>query len=177
MLSRGLIDVLPDEASLAAMLAKEIGYILTTHKKEDTRFAFYDRLQFDDKKMFKHFDFERKPEEDAAASVKAEDLLKNSPYKDQLDTAEMFMAELQERARQIPNLISPRVGDAGLLKLSVAAKTGEEESARHRRRGIRKTYRCAAPRGTSQDGSVGRFPGTAEGQDRGNRRGPRENAV
>ena len=131
VLSRGLIDVLPDEASLAAMLAKEIGYILTTHKKEDTRFAFYDRLQFDDKKMFKHFDFERKPEEDAAASVKAEDLLKNSPYKDQLDTAEMFMAELQERARQIPNLISPRVGDAGLLKLSVAAKTGEEESARH----------------------------------------------
>jgi len=131
VLSRGLIDVLPDEGSLAAMLAKEIGYILTTHKKDDTRFAFYDRLQFDDKKMFKHFDFERKPDEDAAASVKAQDLLKNSPYKDQLDTAEMFMAELQARARQIPNLISPRVGDAGLLKLSVAAKTGDEESARH----------------------------------------------
>src|SRR5260370_41813868 len=43
----------------------------------------------------------------------------------------MFMAELQERARQIPNLISPRVGDAGLLKLSVAAKAEEGESARH----------------------------------------------
>jgi hypothetical protein len=28
-------------------------------------------------------------------------------------------------------LISPRVGDAGLLKLSVAAKTGEAETARH----------------------------------------------
>src|ERR1700688_3395792 len=131
VLSRGLVDVLPDEASLAAMLAKEMGYILTSQKKVDTRLAFYDRLKFDDKKMFQHFDFERKPEEDAAASAKAEDLLKNSPYKDQLGTAEMFMAELQDRAREIPNLISPRVGDAGLLKLSVAAKTEEGESARH----------------------------------------------
>jgi hypothetical protein len=131
VLSRGLIDVLPDEASLAAMLAKEMGYVLTNQKKADTRLAFYDRLQFDDKKMFQHFDFERKPEEDAAASTKASDLLKNSPYKDQLGTAEMFMAELLGRAREIPNLISPRVGDAGLLKLSVAAKTDEGESARH----------------------------------------------
>ena len=131
VLSRGLIDVLPDEASLAAMLAKEMGYVLTNQRKEDTRLAFYDRLQFEDKKMFQHFGFERKPEEDAAATAKASDLLKNSPYKDQLGTAEMFMAELLGRAREIPNLISPRVGDAGLLKLSVAAKTGEGESARH----------------------------------------------
>jgi hypothetical protein len=131
VLSRGLIDVLPDEASLAAMLAKEMGYILTTRKPVDTRLAFFDRLQFEDKKMFDHFDFDRKPEEDAAASAKASDLLKNSPYKDQLGTAEMFMAELLGRARQIPNLISPRVGDAGLLKLSVAAKPGDAESARH----------------------------------------------
>jgi hypothetical protein len=131
VLSRGLVDVLPDEASLAAMLAKEMGYVLTAQKNVDTQFAFYDRLQFDDKKMFKHFDFERKPEEDAAATAKASELLKNSPYKDQLGTAEMFMSELMGRASEIPNLISPRVGDAGLIKLSVAAKTGEGESARH----------------------------------------------
>jgi hypothetical protein len=131
VLSRGLIDVLPDEASLAAMLAKEIGYILTTRKRVDTRFAFYDRLQFSEQKIFQHFDFERKPEEDAAATAKAADLLKNSPYKDQLGTAEMFMAELHERAREIPNLISPRVGDAGLLKLPVAANAEGAESARH----------------------------------------------
>jgi hypothetical protein len=131
VLSRGLIDVLPDEASLAAMLAKEMGYILTSRKRVDTRFAFYDRLQFTEKKIFQHFDFERKPEEDAAASAKAAELLKNSPYKDQLGTVGMFTAELHERAREIPNLISPRVGDAGLLKLPMAAKAEEGESARH----------------------------------------------
>jgi hypothetical protein len=131
VLSRGLIDVLPDEASLAAMLAKEMGYILTSQKRPDTRLAFYDRLQFDEAKLFSHFDFERDPEEDAAATAKATDLLNNSPYKDQLGTAEMFMAELQQRGREIPNLISPRVGDAGLLKLSVSAKTEEANSATH----------------------------------------------
>ena len=131
VLSRGLVDVLPDEASLAAMLAKEIGYILTTRRRVDTRFAFYDRLQFSEQKIFQHFDFERKPEEDAAATAKAADLLKNSPYKDQLGAAEMFMAELHERAREIPNLISPRVGDAGLLKLAVAATAEGAESTRH----------------------------------------------
>jgi hypothetical protein len=131
VLSRGLIDVLPDEPSLAAMLAKEMGYILTSRRKPDTRLAFFDRLQFDERRTFQHFDFERKPEEDAAATRKAADLLKNSPYKDQLGTAEIFMAELQDRAREIPNLISPRVGDAGLLRVSLAAKTDEGESAKH----------------------------------------------
>jgi len=131
VLSRGLIDVLPDEASLAAMLAKEMGYVLTSRRKVDTRLAFYDRLQFNDQKIFQHFDFERKPEEDAVATRKATDLLKNSPYKDQLGTAEKFMAELQDRAREIPSLISPRVGDAGLLRVPVAANTEGAESAMH----------------------------------------------
>jgi len=132
VLSRGLIDVLPDEASLATILAKEIGYILTTHRRVDTRYAFYDRLQFDEKTIFQHFDFVRKPEEDAAATAKASQLLKNSPYKDQLETAQSFFAELQSRGHAIPNLISPRLGDVGLLKLQVAAKTEEEaDAARH----------------------------------------------
>ena len=54
---------MPDEASLAAMLAKELGYVMLD-RKVDTRFAFYDRLmQFDEKKTFQHFDFARNPEE------------------------------------------------------------------------------------------------------------------
>ncbi len=125
VLSRGLIDVLPDEASLAAMLAKELGYILTSRKRVDTRLAFYDRLQFDEQTAFQHFDYARKPLEDVAASAKAAELLKNSPYKDQLATAEMFIAELQQRSREIPNLISPRVGDAGLLRSPVVAANQE----------------------------------------------------
>ncbi len=131
VLSRGLIDVMPDEATLAAMLAKEMGYILTSKRRPDTRFAFYDQLQFGDQQIFQHFDFDRKPSEDAAAGARGAELLRNSPYKDQLGTAQIFIAELQGRGREIPNLISPRLGDTGLIRSSVAARTSDAESARH----------------------------------------------
>ena len=127
VMSRGLIDVLPDEASLAAMVAKELAYILLD-RAPDTRFGFYYRLlQLDEKKTFQHFDFARSKEDDAAASAKAAELLANSPYKDQLRIARLFVAELQKRSKEIPNLISPRLGDATLAGASVSANA--EDSA------------------------------------------------
>jgi len=129
VLSRGLVDVLPDEASLAAIIAKELGHVMLD-RKTDTRFAFYDRLiRFDEKKTFQHFDFVRSREEVSAAGAKAAELLKSSPYKDQLRTAGMFIAELQKRSREIPNLISPRLGDSILIKPPVAADTEDKPDA------------------------------------------------
>jgi hypothetical protein len=129
VLSRGLIDVLPDEATLAAMLARELGHVMLG-QKTDTRFAFYDRLLlFDEKRTFEHFDFFRSREEDKAAAAKAGELLRNSPYKDQLRTAEMFIAELQKRSREIPNLISPRLGESILVRPAVAADTEDKPDA------------------------------------------------
>ena len=43
VLSRGLIDVLPDEATLATMLAHELAHIVLGHQLIDTKFAFADR--------------------------------------------------------------------------------------------------------------------------------------
>lgn len=122
VLSRGLIDVLPDEASLAAVLAEELAHITLGHRV-DTQFAFFDRvLLFNDKQTFQHFAFARTKEEDEAASAKAAELLKNSPYKDQLKTAALFFGELQARSKEIPNLISPRLGNAVLLSTPVPAQ-------------------------------------------------------
>src|SRR5580693_5550918 len=54
--SRGLIDVLPDEASLASILAHELGHVVLGHHM-DTQFAFFNRVRFDEKETFRHFDF------------------------------------------------------------------------------------------------------------------------
>ena len=43
VLSRGLIDVLPDEASLAAVVAHELGHVVLGHRM-DSNFAFFDQL-------------------------------------------------------------------------------------------------------------------------------------
>ena len=110
VLSRGLLDVLPDEASLAALLAHELGHIVLGHRM-DTQFAFFDRLRFDEKNTFRHFAFSRPPEEELAANQKGSELLMNSPYRDQLATAQTFLQALHSRSKEIPNLISPHLGD------------------------------------------------------------------
>lgn len=120
VLSRGLIDVLPDEASLAVILAHELGHVVLGHRI-DTQYAFFDRLLFDEKDAFHHFGFARSPEEEAAANQKGLELLAKSPYKDQLGTPELFLTVLQTRSKQIPNLISPHLGDRISINLPVSA--------------------------------------------------------
>jgi hypothetical protein len=122
ILSRGLVDVLPDEASLAAILATELGHVVLGHRI-DAQYAFFDRLLFDDKETFRHFGFSRTPEEEQAAHQKAIDLLKNSPYKEQLATAQLFIRALQSRSEQIPNLISPHLGGRLLTNWTVSSST------------------------------------------------------
>src|SRR5260370_27089000 len=110
VVSRGLVDVLPDEASLAAILAHELGHVVLGHRM-DTQFAFFNRLRFDEKETFRHFGFARTPEEEQAANQKGIELLMQSPYKDQVRTAQLFLQALQNRSKEIPNLISPHLGD------------------------------------------------------------------
>jgi hypothetical protein len=110
VLSRGLIDVLPDEASLAAIVAHELGHVVLGHRM-DTQFAFFNRVRFDEKETFRHFDFARTPDEEEAANRKGIELLNNSPYKEQAGNAQLFLQALKSRSKEIPNLISPHLGD------------------------------------------------------------------
>jgi hypothetical protein len=110
VLSRGLIDVLPDEASLATVIAHELGHVVLGHRM-DSNYAFFDQVLVEDKDTFRHFYFARTPAEEEAASAKGVQFLNNSPYKDQLGNAGLFLAALQSRHKEIPNLISGHLGD------------------------------------------------------------------
>jgi len=110
VLSRGLIDVLPDEASLATMIAHELSHVVLGHRL-DSSYAFFDQLLIDDKETFRHFGFARTPDEEAAANTKAIQLLNNSPYKNQLGNAGLFLTALESRQKEIPNLISAHLGN------------------------------------------------------------------
>jgi peptidase M48-like protein len=115
VLSRGLIDVLPDEASLATMIAHELSHIVLGHRL-DSSYAFFDQLLgVQDKDTFRHFGFARTPEEETAASAKAAQLLAKSPYNNQLTSAKLFLAALDSRQKEIPNLISPHLGNRVLI--------------------------------------------------------------
>ena len=110
VVSRGLLDVLPDEGSLAMTLAHELSHIALGHRI-DTKFAFNDRFFFPDENTFQRMDFGRNPAEEAAADAKAMELLANSPYKDKLANAGLFLKALQTRAPELTNLIRPHLGN------------------------------------------------------------------
>ncbi len=133
VLSRGLVDVLPDEASLATILAHELGHVVLGHRM-DSQFAFFNRVRFDEKETFRHFGFARTPEEEQAANQKGMELLRNSPYKDQSGTARLFLQALKERSKAIPNLISPHLGNRvqaswTVLSAVFSAQTSDEKPA------------------------------------------------
>ena len=116
VLSRGLIDVLPDEASLAAIVAHELAHVVLGHRM-DSQYAFFDQLLIDDKDSFRHFGFARTPDEEAAANQKGAELLSTALKNPQvakvwqMSTASMFFQALQTRQKEIPNLISAHLGN------------------------------------------------------------------
>jgi len=111
VMSRGMIDVLPDEASLAMILTHELAHIVLGHRL-DTKMAFNDRMFFPDERTFERMDFARDPSEEEAADKKALELLNGSPYKDKLANAGLFLKAVHSRAPALKNLIRPHLGDS-----------------------------------------------------------------
>jgi len=110
VLSRGLLDVLPDEASLATMLAQELADIIVTKPSTD-QWGFNDTTNVSTVEALSHFTFRDSPEQLQMASQKALELLKNSPYKDKLGNAGLFLKQLDAESKALPALINPRLGN------------------------------------------------------------------
>jgi Peptidase family M48 len=110
VISRGLIDVLPDEASLAAVLSHELAHIVLGHNL-GSKYAFNDRMLFSDEGTYSNLGFKHIPEEEQAADKKAIDLLKNSPYGQKLDNVGLFLKALQARAPQLNALLTTHLGN------------------------------------------------------------------
>ena len=110
VISRGLVDVLPDEASLAAVLSHELAHIVLGHNL-GSKFAFNDRMLFSDEGTYQNLGFKHIPEEEQAADKKAVELLKNSPYAQKLDNVGLFLKALQLRAGALNALLTTHLGN------------------------------------------------------------------
>jgi hypothetical protein len=109
VISRGLLDTLPDEASLAAILAHEMGHIVSSHQINE-KYAFSDVLIFPDQTTIENIQVDRNPEEEREADAKAMQFLQNSPYKDKLASAALFLAAMQAQAGQLTHLLNGNFG-------------------------------------------------------------------
>jgi hypothetical protein len=120
VLSRGLLDVLPDEASLATMLAQELADIIVTKPSTD-QWGFNDTTNVTTTEALAHFSFKDSPAQIQMANDKALELLKNSPYKDKLASAGLFLKQLDAQSKNLPALINPHLGNR--VSLSAALLT------------------------------------------------------
>ncbi|HEY3938669.1 MAG TPA: M48 family metalloprotease [Bryobacteraceae bacterium] len=137
LISRGLIDVLPDEACLAAVLAHELAHIVLGHSV-NTKYAFEDRLLFDDPATLKRIALRRTQQEEQAADERALEILKKSPYKANLPKVGLFLRMLSARSSDVPHLIRPLLGNrmanthkdlrlAGLMDVSPELKIRDKD--------------------------------------------------
>jgi hypothetical protein len=118
VLSRGLLDVLPDEASLATMLAQELADIIVTKPSTD-QWGFNDTTNVTTTEALAHFSFKDSPAQIQMANNKALELLKNSPYKDKLASAGLFLKQLDAQSKNLPALINPHLGNRVSLSASL----------------------------------------------------------
>jgi hypothetical protein len=129
VVSRGLIDVLPDEATLAAILAHELAHVVLGHSSED-KYASWNSLFFSNEKTLQKFDFRLDESQEDAANHKAAEILAKSPYKDKLAQSGLFLKTLQARSEELPNLIHPHMGNAlkegDALRLAELTKSSPE---------------------------------------------------
>lgn len=79
VISRGLIDVLPDEASLALVLADELSP-MALGQRTPTQFAFRNQTMLTDTQVLQRLHFERAASELQAASKKTVEIMRASPY-------------------------------------------------------------------------------------------------
>ena len=110
VISRGLIDVLPDETSLAAILAHELAHIVLGHNTY-SQYAFNDRMLFSDESTYSNLGFKHSAAEETEADTKAIELLKNSPYGQKLENAGLFLEALQSSAPHLPALLTAHLGN------------------------------------------------------------------
>jgi hypothetical protein len=110
LVSRGLLDVLPDEAALAAIISHELAHVVLGHQL-DTKYSFTDRLLFEDDATLKKMKLARTTHEEKEADQRAIEMLEKSPYKDKLPETGLFLRQLSARSHQLPNLIRPLLGN------------------------------------------------------------------
>jgi len=114
LISKGLIDSLPNEESIASVVAMELAHIALGHHI-DTRYAFNDRLLFPDESTFQRINMYHSDPDNTSAAKKAEEYLQASMYKDKLPSAGLYWMQLADRGRVLRSLNTPKLGDS-LLK-------------------------------------------------------------
>lgn len=111
LISKGLVDTLPTEADLAAVLSFQLAHIVLGHHI-DTRYAFNDRLLFPDEASFQRIHMSHTEADNEAAAKKAVQLFDGSIYAGKSGEIGLYFEQLAVRQKALASLLTPRLGDS-----------------------------------------------------------------
>jgi hypothetical protein len=109
LISRGLVDVIPDEATLAMVLAHELAHIDLAHRLLALRQPMYRTT--DDRRLWRDA-LTHSQADEAAADQHALELLQHSPYASKLSDAGLFLRALMDRSHNLSHLTGVHLGDS-----------------------------------------------------------------
>lgn len=110
VVSRGLLDVLPDEATLAAVLAHELAHVVLGHDVSSGDSTVFSSA-LPDSDIFASLDFHFNRTQETDANKKGMELFSKSPYKGQFVSASLFLEALEVSSGRFPVLLHGRFGN------------------------------------------------------------------
>ncbi|MBX6361006.1 MAG: hypothetical protein IRZ03_13105 [Acidobacterium ailaaui] len=128
LVSRGLLETVPDEGALAAVLANELAQI-AQGKPMDTRWSFADRLMFSDRVIFRKLSFAHSPREAASSAALAAELMDKSIYHGTFAPS-VYYEQMRHRAKGLKSLFHPPIGDSVLSTSGVQQAVPREVQQR-----------------------------------------------
>ena len=114
VVSRGLLNVIPDDSVLTVMLARQVAHIVLGHTRIADSFP-HSLFDGQENKDFDGFGIRWKPEQERAADLETAALLKGSIFENAVANMSAFLSALESQSHRFPNLALPRFG-AGVIR-------------------------------------------------------------
>jgi len=111
LISKGLIETLPNEESIASVVAFELAHVIQSNTV-NTRYSFADRTMFPDRKVSRDLYLAHSGKEDEKAAEVAVGLLKKSMYGDKLGSVGLYYQQMVQGIGKLNGLYRPETGDS-----------------------------------------------------------------
>jgi hypothetical protein len=110
VVSRGLLNIVPNDSVLAFMLAHQVAHVILGHTSSIAPSASISLFDLENKKGFTGLGIRWTPDEELAAHSKAIVLIKGTPYKSAVADTAGFLSQLGSESHRFPNLVRARFG-------------------------------------------------------------------
>jgi len=111
LISKGLIETLPNEESIASVVAFELAHLIQSNTV-DTRYSFADRTMFPDRKVSRDLYLAHSGKEDEKAAEVAVNLIEKSMYGDKLGGIGLYYQQMALGIGKLNGLYRPETGDS-----------------------------------------------------------------